>query len=46
MNEGIAQKRKDLALQMAELLYDIFKEKQQVDIIENGQNNAQQNSSN
>lgn len=44
MQDDFTKKRKDLALEMAQLLYDIFKE--QNDIIESGQNNAQQNLSN
>lgn len=41
MAENIAQKRKDDALELAYLIYDIFKEESENDdIIESGQNNA------
>ena len=43
MAENIAQKRKDDALELAYLIYDIFKEETESnDKIEDGQNNAQQ----
>lgn len=42
MSENIAQKRKDDALELAYLIYDIFKEQTEDDKIESGQNNAQQ----
>ncbi|HUD07292.1 MAG TPA: hypothetical protein VMR34_05385 [Candidatus Saccharimonadales bacterium] len=35
-------KRKEDALELAQILYDIFKEKQANDKLKNGQNNAQQ----
>jgi hypothetical protein len=42
MAENIAQKRKDDALELAYLIYDIFKEEtENDDKIEDGQNNAQ-----
>jgi hypothetical protein len=42
MAENIAQKRKDDALELAYLIYDIFKEDtENDDKIEDGQNNAQ-----
>jgi len=42
MSENIAQKRKDDALELAYLIYDIFKEETESDAsIESGQNNAQ-----
>jgi hypothetical protein len=41
MAENIAQKRKDDALELAYLIYDIFKEETESDKIEDGQNNAQ-----
>lgn len=44
MEENITQKRKEDARDLALLLYDIFKESQNNDTIENGQNNAQNNS--
>ncbi len=43
MAENIAQKRKDDALELAYLIYDIFKEEtENDDKIEDGQNNAKQ----
>lgn len=43
MAENIAQKRKDDALELAYLIYDIFKEEtENDDKIEDGQNNAEQ----
>jgi len=44
----IAKKRKADALALAEVIYDIFKEKKQRErrIIESGQNNAKQSSNN
>lgn len=45
MEDDVIKKRKDLALEMAQLLYDIYKE-QRNGIIEDGQNDAQQISSN
>lgn len=46
MEENIAQKRKDDALELAYLIYDIFKEEtENGDKIESGQNNAQQTQS-
>jgi hypothetical protein len=44
--ENITQRRKQEALEMAQLLYDIFMEKLESDTIKGGQNNAQSNSSN
>ena len=44
MENDVIKKRKDLALEMAQFLYDIYKE-QQADIIEDGQNDAQKISS-
>lgn len=41
MAENIIQKRKEDALELAFLIYDIFKEEASSDVkIENGQNNA------
>ncbi len=43
MAENIAQQRKEDALELAYLIYDIFKEEaENDDKIEDGQNNAQQ----
>lgn len=44
MQDDFTKKRKDLALEMAQLLYEIYRE--QNAIIKSGQNNAQQNLSN
>jgi hypothetical protein len=42
VEQGFAKRRKDLALEMAQLLYDIYRE--EADIIKNGQNNEHENS--
>jgi hypothetical protein len=42
MGNGSTKVRKDLALEMAQLLYDIYRE--QTDIIRDGQNNEHENS--
>lgn len=46
MAENINKKRKEDALVLAQLLYDIFKENQSNDKIDSGQNNAQQTQNN
>lgn len=40
METGFICKEKELALELAQLLYEVYK--QQTDIIESGQNDAQQ----
>ena len=48
MAETITQKRKNDAMALAELIYDMFKEEEQRenDKIEDGQNNAQSTNTN